>query len=97
MKFLIFNYKTTHFQYRSVDEQKGTKIIHPLSCLTVANALVFILPDISLYIYIYVGHQLFSLNDMSMVMELYRQCSFSLLVKIFNIKTSSSFPDSSNW
>lgn len=49
--FFIFNYKITHIQYRKADKQIGTKIIHPLSCLTVANTLVFILPDIFLYMY----------------------------------------------
>ena len=32
--FLISNYKTIHFQYRSTGKQKGTKIFYPLSCLS---------------------------------------------------------------
>lgn len=57
MKFLFYflkisNYKTTHFHYICADEQKRNKNNPPtqLSVLTVANSLVFILPDISLFI-----------------------------------------------
>ena len=91
------------FEYRSTDKPKGTKKILPtqLSVL-VANTLVLILSDIYssiIYTYMYVGCQLFSLNDISMLMDKYLQwfCFYFFGDGVFYIKTFYSFPDSSNY
>ena len=71
------------------------------SVVLVANTSVLILSDIYssiIYTYTYVSCQLFSLNDISMVMDKYLQwfCFCFLGDEIFYIKTLYSFSDSSN-